>query len=131
MAEHQSRITIEITGDFEVDLLDMALKIRNFLSDPVEQAMNRTAAGTESVSFREQLAHHWAPIAYSFIQPILAAQANGSVGAEVDAEMVVSTLISTLIVPIIFLDMPPDDASVERLVAQILRGCRAVSSSND
>lgn len=131
LAEHNSKITFDITGDFEADLRGMALKMRDFLANPIEQAITRLAAGTDSVSFREQSAHQWMPIAHSFIQPILAAQASGIVDTEVDAGMVVSAVISTLLVQIIFLNMPPDDALVERLVTQILRGCRPVHASDD
>jgi AcrR family transcriptional regulator len=126
LTEHNSRITIEITGDWEADFRRMALSVRDFLADPVEQAMNRTIATTESAQFRDQSVQYWMPIVQSCLQPILAARASGDIDLDVDAEIVVNMLVSTLLIHTMFLGAPPDDAMVERVVAQLLKSCRLV-----
>lgn len=123
MAEHVARVSIDLTGDWQVDLRRIAYGMRDFLSDPIELAMNRMLAITDNELFHDQMARHWAPILARFQEPIRNAQQVGQVASQVDAEMVVTTLITPLLSHCVFLRQAPDDAFVDRLIAQIAMGC--------
>ena len=59
MAQHVSRVSITLSGEWEADLRRIAYGMRDFLSDPVELAMNRMLAITDNEIFHEQMARHW------------------------------------------------------------------------
>ena len=123
LAEHVARIRMEFSGDWKADLHKAGLVLRDFLSDPVELAMNRILATTNNTDLRKQMSLHWAPILETLHQPIKEAQAGGDLPAEVDGEAVILLLISTLLTETVFTETIPDDARVKRIVAQIIRGC--------
>ena len=123
LAEHVARISIDFSGDWKTDLHRVGLVLRDFLSDPVELAMNRILATTNNADLREQMGLHWAPILETLYQPIQAAQMGGDLPAEVDGEAVILLLISTLLTETVFTESIPDNARVKRIVEQIIRGC--------
>lgn len=124
MAQHVARVSIEFSGEWKTDLRRIAYGMRDFLSDPLELAMNRMLAITDNAVFHEQMARHWNPIMRNFQEPILAAQKAGELGEQVDADMLVMTLIGALLTHCVFMRVTPSDAFVDRLVDQLIFGCR-------
>lgn len=123
LREHTSHIDVQFTGDWRVDIRHMAFALRDFLSDPVEVAMNTILASTNNVEFRDMMTAHWGTVLTVFQTPILQAQARGEIDARHDAEMLVSMMISPIIATIIFVKQTPDDSYIERLVEQLINAC--------
>lgn len=123
MAEHVSRLSIELVGEWEQDLRLIAIALRDFLSEPVELAMNRMLAITDNEVFREQMFRHWLPITDAFRMPLADAQKAGILSREVDPTMVMTMLTSPILVYTVFMRTPPSDSYVARLVDQAIRGC--------
>lgn len=123
MAEHVSRVSITLSGDWKEDLRRIAFGMRDFLNDPVELAMNRMLAITDNEVFHEQMARHWAPILEEFYEPIRAAQGTKELSEAIDAEAAIWILISAVLARSVFTRTPPDDAFIDRIVAQVVRGC--------
>lgn len=123
LSEHTSRIDIEFTGDWRADITRMAFTLRDFLSDPVEIAMNTILASTTNAEFREMISAHWSGVLASFQTPILEAQARGEIDARHDAEILVSMMVAPIVSAIIFLKQTPDDRYIERLAAQLIKAC--------
>jgi AcrR family transcriptional regulator len=123
MAAHVSRVSVAFSGDWREDLRRVAFSMRDFLADPVEQAMNRMLAISDNQVFHDQMVRHWAGIFEDFQKPISDAQARGVLPEAVDPPMVIGMIIAVINSITIFTRTVPDDAYVERLVAQIVRGC--------
>ena len=122
LADHVSGVSVEFTGDWKADLNNIGLALRDFLSNPIELAMNRILATTNNADLHEQMARHWAPILEAFHKPIIEAQARGELSDDVDSEAVVLILISTVLTETVFTTSIPDDARIQRIVTQIIRG---------
>jgi AcrR family transcriptional regulator len=123
LSEHTSRIDVQFTGDWRADITRMAFTLRDFLSDPVEIAMNTILASTNNAEFRQMIASHWSGVLKSFQTPILQAQARGEIDARHDAEILVSMMVAPIVSAIIFLKQMPDDRYIERLAAQLIKAC--------
>jgi len=123
LSEHTSRIDVQFTGDWRADIRCMAFTLRDFLSDPVEIAMNTILASTNNAEFRQMIASHWSGVLKFFQTPILQAQERGEIDARHDAEMLVSMMVAPIVSAIIFLKQTPDDRYIERLVAQLIKAC--------
>lgn len=123
MAEHVSRLSISLTGDWKEDLRRITYGMRDFLSDPVELAMNRMLAITDNEIFHEQMLRHWAPIIEVFRVPMREAQRRGELSEDVDPSAVMWLITSSILVGTVFMRSPPTDDLVERLMNQALRGC--------
>ncbi|MDT0577089.1 TetR-like C-terminal domain-containing protein [Croceicoccus sp. F390] len=124
MAEHVSRLSIPLSGNWEEDMHRVAFGMRDFLADPVENAMNRMLAMTDNAIFREQMFSHWTPILQEFRRPIVDAQARGELPEGADASAAMWMLMSSIVVGVVFQRTPPTDEFLGRLVDQVIRGCR-------
>ncbi|WP_191629123.1 TetR/AcrR family transcriptional regulator C-terminal ligand-binding domain-containing protein [Pandoraea terrae] len=123
LSEHNSRIDVQFSGDWRIDIARMALALRDFLNDPVEIAMNTLLASANNAEFREMVVAHWAPVMTYFQRPILEAQARGEIDPKHDAEMLVTMMIAPIVTVIIFLKQRPDDQFIERLAMQLINAC--------
>jgi AcrR family transcriptional regulator len=123
LSEHTSQIHVQFTGDWRADITRMAFTLRDFLSDPVEVAMNTILASTNNAEFRQMIASHWSGVLTAFQTPIRDAQARGEIDPKHDAEILVSMMISPIVSSIIFLRRTPDDRYIERLAAQLIEAC--------
>ncbi|MGB5077093.1 MAG: TetR-like C-terminal domain-containing protein [Sphingorhabdus sp.] len=123
LAEHVSRLSVEFTGDWRRDLRIAGYALRDFLSDPVEQAMNRMLAITDSEDFRVQMVRNWEPILDAFGQPIRMAQQRGELSETVDVDIVISMLLSPILSRSVFMRTNASNDLIDRLVDQIIRGC--------
>lgn len=121
MADHVARLSIELEGDWKTDLRHIAYGMRDFLSDPIEQAMNRVLAITDNQLFHEQMERHWEPILQKFRQPFLDAQARGELHEDVDPEVIISLLISAIVSRAVFMRMQFTDEELDRYLKQIIR----------
>lgn len=125
MAEHVSRLSIELTGTLDADIRRLIFGIRDFFADPVETAMNRMLAITDNEIFHRKMMEYWAPVLERFEAPIVAAQKRGEVSPSLDPSMVVTTVVSTLLAGAVFTRSPVEDEFVERLVRQTMVLLRA------
>jgi AcrR family transcriptional regulator len=123
MAEHVSRVSIPLPGPWKEDLRRIAFGMRDFLNDPVERAMNRMLAITDNEVFHEQMTRHWNPLLEQFYGAIRAEQERGKLSGKVDAEATIWLLISAVVARSVFALTPPDDAYIERILAQVMRSC--------
>ncbi len=123
LAEHVSHLNIPCSGNWQEDLRHIAFGMRDFLSDPVETAMNRMLVTSNNEVFREQMFRHWAPIIAALHAPLVDAQWAGEIPADADPVALISMLISPIIVSAVFVRTPPTDAFVEMLVRQTILAC--------
>jgi len=122
MREHASRFSVDLSGNWQIDLRRIAFALRDFFADPVELAMNRMHVITTNESYRTELAKSWDPIVESLQETLTSAQKDGLIPAKADTNMVITILLATL-VAYQLMGPKPDDAFVERLVNQLIRSC--------
>lgn len=122
MREHASRFSVDLSGNWQIDLRRIAFALRDFFADPVELAMNRMHVITTNESYRTELTKSWDPIIESLQETLTSAQKDGLIPAKVDTNMVITILLTTL-VAYQLMGPTPDDAFVERLVNQLIRSC--------
>jgi AcrR family transcriptional regulator len=123
LSEHTSKIDIQFSGDWQQDIRTIAFTMRDFLSSPVEIAMNSLIAAPSHEGFGQQVANHWSPLIETFKEPIHNAQRNGEISAKADAAMLLSMMLCTITSFIIFSKVIPDDDFIERLVKQTINAC--------
>ena len=124
MAEHTSRFTVDLSGDWTVVLRKIAFAVRDFMNDPVEDALNRVVAVSASDAFTALLQRHWQGIFTGLAAPLIAARKAGLIARDVDLEMALAMLSATILSYAVYARRPMDDARLERLVAQVVRGMR-------
>jgi hypothetical protein len=93
-------------------------------------AVNRLLAVTDDQEVFEHAVKHWPPILKRFGEPIRDAQARGLLDESIDSELVISALVSTILTNTLFLRIRPSDEFLDRLIAQLLRGCQATKVSD-
>ena len=125
MTEHTSRFTVDLSGDWQAVLRKIAFGLRDFMNDPVEDALNRVVAISASDQFTTLVQRHWRRILVDLAQPLVAAQARGRLARDVDIQMALATLSSTILSYGVYSRRPMEDALVERLVRQTIRGMNA------
>lgn len=123
LTEHLSHFSVPTTGNWQIDFRRIAFTLRDFFSNPAELAMNRLLVRTSNGEFRRQVFDMWDPLIDSIQETLLDAQRSGEISNKVDHEVVFGMLISTLLTRTL-LGFDCEDEFVERLVAQIIRGCR-------
>lgn len=122
MREHASRFSVDLSGNWQIDLRRIAFALRDFFADPVELAMNRMHVITTNESYRTELTKSWDSIIESLQETLTSAQKDGLIPAKADTNMVITILLTTL-VAYQLMGPTPDDAFVERLVNQLIRSC--------
>lgn len=122
MAEHTSRFSVDLSGDWATVLRRIAFGLRDFMNDPVEDALNRVVAISASDAFTALVQRHWARIFAGLARPLITAREAGGLSREVDLEMVLTLLSSAILSYAVYARRPMDDAQVERLVEQLVRG---------
>ena len=122
MTEHTSRFTVDPSGDWQAVLRKIAFGLRDFMNDPVEDALNRVVAISASDQFTELVQRHWRRIFVDLAAPLVAAQASGRLAREVDIQMALGTLSSTILSYAVYSRRPMEDTLVERLIRQTIRG---------
>lgn len=124
LSEHVSYFSVDWSGDWKEDLRRIAFTMRDFLKNPVEEAMNRIQAGSKNVEFREQMLCYWTPIIKSLQKPIDAAKDAGEISGEVDSFVLIWSLISPILVTAVFLYAPASDEFLSALINQTIRACQ-------
>jgi AcrR family transcriptional regulator len=124
MSEHISRLTVDPSGDWETVFRRTAFALRDFMRDPVEDALNRLIPLSGDNPFTQLVRRHWAQLYADLAAPLVAAQRKGQLAQDVDVLMALQVLASTIMTYIIYAPATDDDRFVERLVQQTLRGMR-------
>lgn len=125
MAEHTSRFSIDLRGDWKTVLRAIAYGVRDFMNDPVEDALNRIVAISASKEFTQLVARHWANIFADLAKPLLAAQERGRIAKQADIPLTLTMVSYTILSFAVYARRPMDDATVDRLVRQTIRGMQA------
>jgi len=122
MAEHTSRLSIDLAGDWRDVLRRTAFGLRDFMSDPTESALNRLLAVTESEEFIAAVVRQWGQLFARLAAPLIEAQARGEIRRDADVQMIVLSLASTMLTLTVYNRHPPSDRATERLALQAMRG---------
>ena len=125
MAEHTSRLAVDLTGDWRRVLRRIAFALRDFMNDPIENALNRLLAMTDSEDFIALVVRQWSALFDDLAVPFIDAQKRGAIRKDADVRMVILTFASTMLTLNVYNRRAPSDATVERLVKQALRGMKA------
>ena len=123
MLEHAGSVHVDVTADWRADMHVAAIKMRDYFSNPVEFAINRMLAATNSDAVLKQMADFYAPVLEEFAKPIVAAQQRGEIAADIEADLVAQMMISTMIVSTMFTRSPLDDEIVAAVAAHVIRAC--------
>lgn len=127
LADHVSRVSITLTGDWRSDLLHVAYGMRDFLCDPIELAMNRLLLRTDAAAFHEQMMRQWHKTVEEFKNPLEEAKRRGEIASSIDSELVVGGILAVIFYAIMVMHARPDDAMLDRIVGQAIRGCPPAS----
>lgn len=119
-AEHVSRISVKLTGDWKKDLKNTARFLRDFFNDPVELAMNRAAASSTNPILYEQLGKHWTPILSELKTPLRIAQQNGMIRPDADIDVAMDMLMYTLLGLSLYSPDPTTNETVDKIIAHLL-----------
>lgn len=123
LAQHVSRVSIPLTGDWRENLRRIAYGMRDFLCDPVEMAMNRLLAQKGGAQFHEQMLAYWGSTIAEFERPFYDAKARGELSGDVDVEMVIDSMLAVIFYAINIRQTRLRDKDLDRLIDQTVRGC--------
>ena len=124
MAEHTSRLSVDLTSVWRRVLKRVAFVLRDFMSDPIESALNRFLAMTDSEDFISLVVRQWGALFDELAVPFVDAQKRGAIRKDADVRMIILTFASTMLTLNVYNRRAPSDATVERLVKQALRGMK-------
>lgn len=122
MAAHTARLHVDPSGDWKAVLRRIAFALRDFMNDPVEDALNRLIAVSASESFTRLVRIHWQRVYDDLGAPLVEAQKRGRFSARTDIPMILRAIAATILTRAVYTRQPAEDAFVESLVAQIIRG---------
>lgn len=124
MAEHTSRLVVDLSGDWETVFRRIAFALRDFMQDPVEDALNRLIAISRDTAFTGLVRRHWQQLYRDLAAPLVGAQDAGRLAVDVDVLMTVRILAGTILTYAVYAPEALEDEFVDRLVAQVVRGMR-------
>lgn len=125
MAEHTARLVVDTRGDWRAVVRRIAFALRDFMSDPTEDALNRVLPAARSKELTELVSTQWGELFRQLSKPLLEAQARGRIRKDADVQMVVLSLASTMLTLTIYGAQRPSDSTAERLAKQAIRGLAA------
>src|SRR4029453_8362946 len=94
LAEHTSRLAVDLTGDWRRVLRRIAFALRDFMSDPIESALNRLLAMTDSEHFITLVVRQWSALFDDLAVPLIDAQKRGAIHKDADVRMIILTFAS-------------------------------------
>jgi len=121
MEEHTARLTVDLAGDWKSVLRRIAFGLRDFMDDPVEDALNRVVAVSASPQFTDLVKRQWDRLIEAFAQPLLAAQKKGRIAASADIALALFAIASAVLTQKVYAGRPMSDSRLERLVKQTIR----------
>lgn len=124
MAEHVSRFSVRLSGDWEADVRTIMHGLWQFYLEPAELGMNRMLAVSENPDFHEKMAEYWNPIMRSLETPLRRGKEQGLVRPDVDEEMVILMAAATLVMFTALTRVETDQSLPERLARQVIGLCR-------
>jgi AcrR family transcriptional regulator len=122
MAEHTSRLTVDPNGPWPEVVRRIAIALRDFMSDPTENALSRYLPASQSAELLDQVSRQWGELFDELAQPLLAAQRRGDIRPDADVPMIIVGLASALSTLTTYNRRAPSDATTERLANQAVRG---------
>jgi AcrR family transcriptional regulator len=124
MAEHTSHLTVDFRGDWRTVFRRIAFGLRDFMSDPTENALSRYLPASESPELLDLVTRQWNDLFDRLAQPLLEAQRRGKIRPDADIPMIIVSLASTMSTMTTYNRRAPSDAVTERLARQAMRGMR-------
>jgi AcrR family transcriptional regulator len=122
MAEHTSRLAVDLKGEWRAVVRRIAFGLRDFMSDPTENALSRYLPACESPELLDLVARQWSELFAELAQPLQEAQRRGAIREDADVEVVIISLASTMSTLTTYNRRAPSDATTERLAKQAIRG---------
>jgi AcrR family transcriptional regulator len=122
MAEHTSHLSVDLKGDWRAVVRRIAFGLRDFMSDPTENALARYLPASESPQLMDLVARQWSALFAELAKPLEEAQRRGSIREDADIQMIVISLASTMSTLTTYNRRAPSDATTERLARQAIRG---------
>jgi AcrR family transcriptional regulator len=124
MAEHTSRLTVDLKGDWRAVTRRIAFALRDFMSDPTELALGRFMPLSDSAELLDIVSRQWGKLFAELAKPLEEAQQRGAIRKDADIQMILLSLGSTMLTLTIYNRRKPSDASAERLAKQAIRGMK-------
>lgn len=124
MAEHTSRLTVDLKGDWRAVTRRITFALRDFMSDPTELALGRFIPLSESAELVDIVSRQWGKLFAELAKPLEEAQQRGAIRKDADIQMILLSLGSTMLTLTIYNRRKPSDASAERLAKQAIRGMK-------
>jgi len=122
---HVGKLDMEFTGDWEADLLRLALALRDFLKDPVEMTANKLLVTAGDESYREQMRARFTLVVADLARPLKAAKRAGKIRADADPILIIEMLIAEILTITMFTSIQLDDAYLARIADHLIYACRA------
>lgn len=122
MSEHTSRMHIDLSGDWKTVLRRIAFGLRDFLHDPVEDALNRFIAISASEDFVRLVRVQWQRVYDHLAEPFVKAQRQGQLSAKADVQMMLRALAGTILTRAVYSRARVEDSFIEQLAAQLMIG---------
>jgi AcrR family transcriptional regulator len=124
MAEHTSRLTVDLKGDWRAVTRRITFALRDFMSDPTELALGRFIPLSDSAELVDIVSRQWGKLFAELAKPLEEAQRRGAIRKDADIQMILLSLGSTMLTLTIYNRRKPSDASAERLAKQAIRGMK-------
>jgi hypothetical protein len=124
MAEHTSRLTVDLKGDWRAVTRRIRFALRDFMSDPTELALGRFMPLSDSAELLDIVARQWGKLWADMAQPLEEAQQRGAIRKDADIQMILLSLSSTMLTLTIYTRRKPSDTTAERLAKQAIRGMK-------
>lgn len=124
MAEHTSRLTVDLKGHWRAVTRRITFALRDFMSDPTELALGRFIPLSDSAELVDIVSRQWGKLFAELAKPLEEAQQRGAIRKDADIQMILLSLGSTMLTLTIYNRRKPSDASAERLAKQAIRGMK-------
>jgi AcrR family transcriptional regulator len=124
IAQHTSRFSIDLTGDWRRVMRRIGFGLRDFMNDPTESGLNRLLAVTDSAEFIDAVTRQWGVLFSELGKPLMEAQKHGYIRRDVDIRLILLSLASTFLTLTVYNRRKPSDKLTERLVQQAVRAMK-------
>lgn len=96
LTAHVAEFLIQHSGDWKADLRHNLFRWRDFLKEPSELALNKIYVISDDEDLKEEIRTTFEPLIASFTLPVMIAQTQGKVRADVDVTQIVYSIFGDM-----------------------------------
>jgi len=116
LQDHNSKFSVEVTGDWETDIRTIAYSYRDFASDIMERVLTSMLITEGTEQYRDKMQSEWEAITNKLAKPFEDLQKRGKFDADFSFKTSIRSIITCVNALVVYTNDVPDDDFMDQLI---------------